>query len=136
MKILFLSLLCFLSIHSFSQNTYTPDKGSNERKEILDIFREDFSTEKNEILFKVEHFKINASWACAYVTPLKNNEEVGEPRWGLFNKVAGKWKQVNWSKGINIQDDFELIDFPTANGRIAKLIVKKYPTCSMSIFVK
>ena len=57
MKILFLSLLCFLSIHSFSQNTYTPDKGSNERKEILDIFREDFSTEKNEILFKVEHLK-------------------------------------------------------------------------------
>ena len=120
----------------FSQNTYTPDKGSKERKEILDIFREDFSTEKNEILFKVDHFKINGNWACAFVTPLKNNVEVGEPRWGLFNKVAGKWKQVNWSKGINIQDDFELIDLPTPNGRIAKLIVKKYPSCSMSIFAK
>ncbi len=136
MKILFFYLFCFLSVTSYSQNTYTPEKGSKERKEILDIFREDFSTEKNEILFKVDHFKVNGNWACALVTPLKNNVEVAEPRWDLFNKVAGKWKQVNWSKGIHIQDDFELIDLPTPNGRIAKLIVKKYPTCSMSIFVK
>jgi hypothetical protein len=136
MRNLLLYFLYFLSIISYSQNTYTPDKGSKERKEILDIFREDFGEEKKQILFKVEHFKINGEWACAMVTPLKNNVEYAEPRWGLFNKINGKWEKVDWSKRIEIRDDFELIDLPTQNGRIAKLIVKKYPTCPMSIFGK
>ena len=136
MKILYLTFLCFLSITSYSQNTYTPEKGSIERKEILDIFREDFSEIKNQILFKVEHFKVNGQWACAMVTPLKNNIVIAEPRWDLFHKINGKWKTVDWSQGVDFQDDFELIDLPTINGRIAKLIVKKYPTCSMSIFGK
>ena len=136
MRTIFLFMLCFFSVCSYSQNTYTPEKGSKDRQEILDIFRQDFSEEKNQILFNVEHFKINGNWACAFVSPMKNNKNYAEPRWGLFNKVAGKWKQVEWSKGIDIQDDFELIDLPIQNGRIAKLIVKKYPTCSMSIFGK
>ena len=136
MRNLLFYFLCFLSINSYSQNTYTPEKGSRERKEILDIFREDFVNDKNQILFKVEHFKINGEWACAGVTPLKNNVEYAEPRWDLFNKINGKWKAVDWSKGIEIQDDFELIDLPIQNGRIAKLIIKKFPTCSMSIFGK
>ena len=67
---------------------------------------------------------------------IKNNVEYAEPRWDLFNKINGKWKAVDWSKGIEIQDDFELIDLPIQNGRIAKLIIKKFPTCSMSIFGK
>ena len=136
MKYYLFCFLCFLSISVYSQKTYTPEKGSSERKEILDIFREDFSIEKNQILFKVEHFKVNGQWACALVTPLKNNKVYAEPRWGLFNKVGGKWKEVDWSKGIDIQDDFELIDLPIQNGRIAKLILKKYPSCSMEIFGK
>ncbi len=136
MRNLLFYFLCFLSINSYSQNTYTPEKGSRERKEILDIFREAFVNDKNQILFKVEHFKINGEWACALVTPLKNNVEYAEPRWDLFNKINGKWKAVDWSIGIEIQDDFELIDLPIQNGRIAKLIIKKFPTCSMSIFGK
>ena len=136
MRSLLFYFLCFLSINSYSQNTYTPDKGSTDRKEILDIFREDFGEDKKQILFKVEHFKINGEWACAMVSPLKNNVEIAEPRWGLFNKVGGKWKGVDWSKELDIQDDFELIDLPIQNGRIAKLLVKKYHTCSMEIFGK
>lgn len=123
-----------LGINSFSQNTYTPEKGSKERQAIMDIFREDFGSEKDEILFRVEHIKINQNWACAYVSPLKYNVDYGEPRWGLFNFSNGRWRQVDWSDGIEIENDFELIDLPTQNGRIAKLIVKKYPSCSMSIF--
>ena len=53
MKILYFTFLCFISITSYSQNTHTPEKGSIERKEILDIFRADFSTEKNQILFQI-----------------------------------------------------------------------------------
>ena len=136
MRTLFFYFLCFLSINSYSQSTYTPEKGSKERKEILDIFRKDFSDQKEQILFRVEHFKISQNWACAYVTPLKNNSEYAEPRWDLFNKINGRWQKVDWFKGIEIQDDFELIDLPTQNGRIAKLIVNKYPTCSISIFAK
>ena len=36
----------------------------------------DFGEEKKQILFKVEHFKINGEWACAMVSPLKNNVEI------------------------------------------------------------
>lgn len=136
MRTFVLISLWFSSFGLFSQNTYTPEKGSPERKEILDIFREDFENEKNQILFKVEHFKINGDWACACVQPLKNNVAYSEPRWGLFTKKNGKWGLVNWSEEIEIQDEFELIDLPAQNSRIASLIVKKHPDCSMSIFGK
>ncbi|NBU48034.1 MAG: hypothetical protein EBS34_11470 [Flavobacteriales bacterium] len=133
MKVFLFYIVCFITTLTFAQSTYTPSKGSKERQEILDIFRKDYD---QQTLFKVEHFKINGNWACALVTPLKNNVEYAEPRWGLFNKVGGKWNEVEWSVGIEFQDDFELIDLPVQNGRIAKLIVKKYPTCSMTIFGK
>lgn len=136
MKILLLCFFSILTINTYAQNVYTPEKGSADRKEILDIFREDFATEKNKILFKVNHFLISGNWACAYVQPLKNNVEYAEPRWRLFNKLGGRWQQIDWDKGIDIQDDFELIDLPTQNKRIARLIVKKYPSCPMSIFGK
>jgi hypothetical protein len=131
MRLLLIYCLCFLSVITYAQNTYTPEKGSKERKEILDIFRKDYD---QQTVFKVAHFKINGNWAAVSVTPMKNNKEINDGFWGLFNKDRGKWKEVDWSKGIEFKDDFELIDFPTLNGRIAKLIVKKYPTCSMSIF--
>jgi hypothetical protein len=133
MRTLLIYYLCILSITSYSQNTYTPEKGSKERKEILDILRKDYD---HQTVFKVEHFKINGNWAAVFVIPLRNNQEVNDGFWSLFNKNTERWKEVDWSKGIDIQDDFELIDLPTQNGRIAKLIVKKYPTCSISIFGK
>jgi len=34
----------------------------------------------------------------------------------------------------NQTNNFIKVDLPTINGRIAKLIVKKYLTCSMNIF--
>ena len=135
-KTIFLLLFLLISTLTYSQKTYTPPKGSNERKEIMDIFREDFGSEKNEILFKVEHLLINGNWACAYVTPLKNNEIYAEPRWDLFNKSNGRWRSVKWQEGINFQNDFEMIDLPRKNDRIAKQIVRLHPTCSMSIFGK
>ena len=132
MRTLFFYFLCFISISCYSQNTYTPEKGSQERKEILDVLRAD----DQQTLFKVQHFKINKNWAAVYAIPLENNEEVNDGIWGLFHKNDGEWKEVYWEEGIDFQDDFELIDLPTQNGRVAKLIVKKYPTCSMNIFSK
>jgi len=133
MRTLFFYFLCFFSISCYSQNTYTPEKGSKERKEILDVLRADYDQQTS---FNVQHFKINGNWAAVYVIPLKNYEEVNDGIWGLFNKNDGRWKEVFWSKGIDFQDDFESLDLPDQNGRIAKLIVKKYPTCQMSIFGK
>jgi hypothetical protein len=133
MRNLFFYFLFFLFIDSYSQNTYTPEKGSKERKEILDILRKDYD---QQTVFRVGHFKINGNWAAVGVTPLKNNIDVNDGFWRLFNKVSNKWVEVDWSEGIEFQNDFELIDLPTQNGRIAKLIVKKFPTCSMSIFGK
>ena len=132
-----LLLFClFIGVSCYAQKAYIPKEGSKERKEILDIFREDFGEEKNKISVKVNHFSVNKNWACASVTPMKDNIEYAEPRWSLFNKVGGVWKEVNWSDGIDLKDDFELIDLPEQNGRAAKLIVKKYPSCPMDIFGK
>jgi hypothetical protein len=135
-KRIFFLLFLTASSFIFSQKTYTPPKGSSERKEIMDIFREDFGSEKNEILFKVDHLLINGNCACAYVTPLKNNQVYGEPRWDLLKKSNGSWRAVNWKDGIDFQNDFEMIDLPRKNDRIAKQIVRLHPTCSMSIFGK
>ena len=135
-KTIFFLLFLLISTFTYSQKTYTPPKGSSERKEIMDLFREDFGSEKNEILFKVEHLLINGNWACAYVTPLKNNEIYAEPRWDLFNKSNGRWRSVKWQEGVNFQNDFEMIDLPRKNDRIATQIVRLHPSCSMSIFGK
>jgi hypothetical protein len=134
MKYSMFILLILVSLKLSAQKVYTPQKGTPERTEILDIFREDFGEEKSQILFKVEHFLISGNWACAYVTPLKNNKEVGDPRWDLFQKINGSWKSVKWEENIEFQDDFEMIDFPQQNSRIAKEIVRNFPGCPMSIF--
>ncbi len=132
-KIILLIPFVLLSISVFAQSPVTPAKGSKERKEILDIFREDF---ESPVLFKVNHFLIQNGWACAEVTPLENNVEIGDQRWGLFRLNNGKWIPIEWSKNIEIIDDFELIDLPAQNSRISKLIIKNYPSCPMSIFSK
>ena len=134
MRAIFILSAILISTHLFSQKAYTPEKGSKERTEILNIFREDFGEEKSSILLKVDHFLIKNNWACAYVSPLKNGASYGEPRWGLFQNINGTWTKVKWSQGIEFNDDFELIDLPQKNSRIAHLIVNKYPQCSMEIF--
>lgn len=134
MKKTIVSIFLLFATLGFSQTTFTPEKNSKNRKEIMDIFREDFS-KSDKIIFRVEHFLICQNWACAEVTPLKDNVEYSEPRWGLFNLTAGKWKLIEWSKFIEVENDFELIDLPKQNSNIAKLIVKKYK-CSITIFKK
>jgi hypothetical protein len=136
MKAIYIFTFIFLVTNLIGQKAYTQEKGSKDRKEILDIFREAFGEEKSSVIFKVNHFLIKNNWACALVTPLKNGAEYAEPRWGLFQKVNSSWDQVNWAEGIEFEDDFELIDLPNQNSRIAKIIVKKYPKCSMDIFSK
>jgi len=51
-----------------------------------------------------------------------------------LKSFLGDGKIVNWSDELDIQNDFELIDLPIKNGRISNQIVRKYPSCSMSIF--
>ena len=83
MRNLLFYFLFLLTVNSFSQNTYTPEKGSKERKEILDILRKDYD---QQTVFKVKHFKINGNWAAVRVIPLKNNKDVNDGFWSLFNK--------------------------------------------------
>jgi len=128
-----LGLFILININAYSQTVYEPIKGPSERKEILDIFRKDC---ENKCQFKVNHFLISGNWAFANVTPLMDSVEDGEPRWNMFNRVSGKWSQVDWAKGVEIRDDFELIDVSIQNSRIEKIIVKKHPGCSMAIFPK
>jgi hypothetical protein len=132
---LFVACVLFCS-NLYSQKAYTPKKGSKERTEILNVFREDFGSEKSSILFKVNHMLVNEDWACALVTPLKNGAEYGDPRWRLFRNINDHWLDIDWAEDIEINDDFELIDLPAQNSRIAQLIVQKHPGCPMDIFGK
>jgi hypothetical protein len=129
-------LLLFLLIGAgcATQKVYVPAEGSAERREIIDLFREGFGEGRDEITFEINHFLVHKNWACASVTPRKDNVEVTDPWWSLFNKVDGVWQTVDWSEGLAFEDDFELIDLPAQNSRVAKLIVEKYPTCPMDIF--
>lgn len=139
MRNLIIGFLVLINNSAYSQSAYTPIKGSPERKEILDCLRPGTD---NTVIFKVEHFLINNDWACVMAVPRYYHEEgsskydEGEYMWGLFKKSSGKWKMIDWSQGVEIRDDFELIDVPIQNSRVAKLIVKKYPGCPMAIFPK
>jgi hypothetical protein len=74
------------------------------------------------------------NWICICVEPFIKKEFKAEPRWELFRKDNSVWNHVDWSKGVQFNDDFELIDLPIRHSRIAKIIVEKYPDCPMEIF--
>jgi hypothetical protein len=119
-----------------TENTPTPEQEViiSDEDQLLNYFAENYGSEESNLNFRFDHLSVKNDWACAMVTPLKDGAEYGEPRWNLFNKVNGIWNVVYWSEGVTFENDFELIDLPMQNSRIANLIVEKYPQCPMEIF--
>ncbi len=99
------------------QSAYTPEKGSTERKAILDALRIPVERElKQKVVFAIDNFKVQGTWAFVSGTP--QNASGGEPDYSktsyaealdsgafdnnffaLMRKTGGKWKVVKRAIG-------------------------------------
>ncbi len=112
-EIIFLILIIFITNSAFASEPYTPQRGSPERKAILDALREGlkqfpdkepsgivfeykredvrlakwFIEEGKEITFIVNHFKVKDDWAWLEV----EGENYGIDIAALLQKNEGKW---------------------------------------------
>ncbi|HEY6122435.1 MAG TPA: hypothetical protein VIV66_20940 [Pyrinomonadaceae bacterium] len=105
------------STKGFNGEVYTPEKGSPERKAILDSLRVPIEKKlKQSIVFKIDHFKVQNGWAFILATPQKPDGGVPDYRGtvyqsavaagafdngvvALFHNLNGKWKLVNYVLG-------------------------------------
>jgi hypothetical protein len=99
-KIIFLPVLLFL-LYGFTnaqnctkEDVYTPEKGSKERKEILDALRKNvFDMHHINAIFVVNYMKVYDGWAWIHTMP---QEADGTNRYedmlALVHKKNGEWK--------------------------------------------
>lgn len=100
-----------------AQTPYTPEKGSPERKAILDALRIPVERDlKQKVVFVAENFNVLGSWAFVSGTP--QNANGGSPDYSrtqyadaldsgafdnnffaLLRKTAGKWKVTTYAIG-------------------------------------
>lgn len=117
------SLSCFVLLFAVvvsvasAQSAYTPEKGSPERKAILDVLRVPVERDlKQKIVFVADNFKVQGNWAFVSGTP--QNATGGSPDYSrtkyadafesgafdnnffaLLRKTAGKWKVTTYAIG-------------------------------------
>ncbi|MGH9820387.1 MAG: hypothetical protein ACRD43_09480, partial [Pyrinomonadaceae bacterium] len=111
------AILLLLACSSFGQTVYTPEKGSPERKEILDTLRVPVVRElKQKIVFAAETFNVLGSWTFIYGT--MQTPEGGQPDFSktkyaraqrdgffgnnfqaLLKRTSGKWSVVKYQIG-------------------------------------
>ena len=106
-----------LSAGALAQSAYTPEKGSLERKAILDGLRVPVEKElKQKIVFVVDHLKVQGAWAFVSGTPQNENGERPDYRgtpyqeaidasmfdnnyFALLKKTGRKWRVVTHAIG-------------------------------------
>ncbi len=100
-----------------AQSVHTPEKGSPERKAILDALRIPVERElKQPIVFAADHFNVTATWAFLGGQPqapgggapnyrgtpyqkAKAADMFDNNFFALLKKIAGKWKVVHYDIG-------------------------------------
>lgn len=107
----------FLTMSAFGQGAYTPEKGSAERKAILDALRVPVERElKQKIIFSIDNFKVLGNWT--FISGEPQNAEGGSPDYrntpyreavesdmfdnnffALLKKTGGKWRVVTRAIG-------------------------------------
>ena len=100
-----------------AQSVHTPEKGSTERKAILDALRMPVERDlKQKIVFIADNFNVQGSWA--FVSGMPQNSTGGDPDYSktkyaeaidsgafdsnffaLLRKTAGKWKVMTFAIG-------------------------------------
>jgi hypothetical protein len=109
------ALLLFAALSADAQVVFTPEKGSLERKAILDVLRIPVERDlKQRIVFVADDFKVQGNWAFVSGTPTTPNG--GRPNlkgtawedaedlfddnfFGLLQKRSGKWRVVAYALG-------------------------------------
>lgn len=102
-------------VQAVAQSAYTPDKGSPERKAILDVLRVPVEKSlKQRIVFTTDNFKVLGTWAFVSGTPTtpaggrpdlkntawKDDEDMFDDNFfGLLRRTGGKWKVVTHALG-------------------------------------
>ena len=112
-----LGIVIAIAIPVSAQSVYTPEKGSAERKAILDVLRVPVERElKQKIVFAADSFRVQGNWAFVSGTPQK--PDGSEPNYrgtpyfeqqdqgafdnnffALFKKTGGKWRLVKYLIG-------------------------------------
>ncbi len=111
-------MLCLgLASSALGQRVYTPDRGSAERKAILDALRVPVERDlKQKIVFATDHFNVSGTWAFLGGTP--QTPSGGQPNYrgtryqearsaGFFDnnffailrKTSGQWRVVTYAIG-------------------------------------
>jgi len=102
---------------SLGQTVYTPERGSAERKAILDALRVPVERDlKQKIIFAAEHFNVSGNWAFLGgdpQTPAGTRPDYRGTRYqeaidadmfdnnffAILKKSAGKWRVVHYDVG-------------------------------------
>ena len=110
-------LILIAAVAASAQSAYTPDKGSPERKAILDALRVPVERDlKQKVVFVTDHFKVQGTWA--YVSGTPQNSSGGNPDYSktryadqvdsgafdnnffaLLRKAGGRWKVTHYLIG-------------------------------------
>ena len=111
-----LLLLAFSSVAA-AQSAYTPEKGSPERKAILDALRLPIERDlKQKVVFVADNFKVQGNFA--FVSGIPQNSSGGDPDYArtkyadqvdsgafdnnffaLLKKTGGKWRVAAYAIG-------------------------------------
>ena len=111
-----LLLLAFSSVAA-AQSAYTPEKGSPERKAILDALRLPIERDlKQKVVFVADNFKVQGNFA--FVSGIPQNSSGGDPDYArtkyadqvdsgafdnnffaLLKKTGGKWRVATYAIG-------------------------------------
>jgi hypothetical protein len=113
--LLITTIVLLAAFSSFAQTAHTPDKGSPERKAILDVLRVPVERDlKQKIVFVADDFKIQGDWVFVGgrpTTPGGGKPNLKGTAWdaqedmfdnnffGLLRKRSGKWRVVAYALG-------------------------------------
>jgi hypothetical protein len=77
-----------------NENAFTPEKGSDERKEILDALRKTvFETHHVKVIFVVNYMKVYDGWVWLHILPQKvDGSDQYEDILALIHKENQEWK--------------------------------------------
>ena len=116
-KIISFVLLTVFATTLAAQSLHTPEKGSPERKAILDSLRIPVEKDlKQKVVFVADNFNVYGNWAFVAGTPQAANGGSPDYRhtqyadaqesgafdnnfFALLKKTAGKWKVVTYAIG-------------------------------------
>lgn len=113
----FVFVLLALSVSAVAQGVYTPERGSAERKAILDALRIPVERDlKQKVVFVTDNFNVQGTWAFVSGTP--QDQKGNAPNYSgtkyaeavdsgafdnnffaLLRKTGGRWKVTTYAIG-------------------------------------